>query len=108
MSDYELEDVYNMDEIGLYFKAHLNKTLAQEKVKGWKLQREHVTLALAINSTGPDKLKLLVIYMSKQPRCFGRWQPHEYVRWHSNKTTWMKLKFGFCSSTISLEAKIKR
>ena len=89
LSDYELEDVYNMDETGLYSKAHLNKTLAKEKVKGRKLQRERVTLALAINSTRPNKLKLLVIYTSKQPGCFGRWQPHEYVRWHSNKTAWI-------------------
>ena len=37
-----------------------------------------------------DKLKLLVIYTSTQPRCFGRWQPHEYVWWHSNKIAWMK------------------
>ena len=79
-----------MDENGLYFRAHLNKTLAQGKVKGRKLQKEHVTLALVVNPTRIDKLKLLVLYTSKQPQCFGRWQPYEYVRWHSNKTTWMK------------------
>ena len=28
-----------MDEIGLYFIAHPDKTLAQGKVKGWKLQQ---------------------------------------------------------------------
>ena len=28
--------------------------------------------------------------MSKQLRCFGRQQPHKYIRWHSIKTTWMK------------------
>ena len=67
MSNYKLEDVYNMDEIGLYFRAHPNKTLAQGKVKGRKLQKERVTLALVVNSTGTDKLKLLVIYKSKQP-----------------------------------------
>ena len=90
MSNYEFEDVYNMDETGLYFRAHPNKTLAQGKVKGRKLQKERVTLALAANSTRNHKLKLVVIYTSKQPRCLGRWHPHEYVRWHSNKTTWMK------------------
>jgi hypothetical protein len=89
LSYYAPEDVYNMDETGLYFRAHPNKRLAQGKVKGWKLHNELVTLALVVNSTGTDKLKLLMIYMSKQPRCFGRWQPHEYVWWHSKKTTWM-------------------
>ena len=89
MSNYAPEDVYNMDETGLYFKVHPNKTLAQGKVKGRKLQNERVTLALVVNSTGTDKLKLLMIYTSKQPQCFGRRQPHEYVWWQSNKITWM-------------------
>jgi hypothetical protein len=40
--------------------------------------------AHAVNSTWTEKLKLLMVYMSKQPRCFGRWQPHEFVWWHSN------------------------
>jgi hypothetical protein len=79
-----------MDETRLYFRAHSNNTLAQGNVKGWKLQKECVTLALDVNLIGTDKLKLLVTYASEQPQCFGRWQPHEYVRWHSNKTTWMK------------------
>jgi beta-xylosidase len=33
---------------------------------------------------------LLVIYKYEQPRCSGRWHPHEYGRWHSNKFAWMK------------------
>ena len=83
MSHYEPEDVYNMNETKLYFRAQPIKTLAQRKVEGRKLQKERVTLALVVNSTGINKLKLFVIYMSKQQRSFGRWQPHEYVRWHS-------------------------
>jgi hypothetical protein len=48
-------------------------------VKGWKLQKEHVTFAPDINSIGIDKLKLLMIYTFKQPQCFGMWQCDEYV-----------------------------
>ena len=51
----------------LYFGVHPNKILAQGKVKGRKLQKERVTLAFVVNSTITDKLKLLVIYTSKQP-----------------------------------------
>ena len=70
-----------MDETGLYFRAHPNKTLTQGKVKGWKLHNQPITLALVVDSTGINKLKLLVIYMSKQPQCFRRWERHEYVQW---------------------------
>ena len=38
---------------------------AQGKVKGRKLQKKRVTFALAVNSLGIDKLKLLMIYTSK-------------------------------------------
>ena len=48
-------------------------------MKGQKLQKECVTLALVVNANGIDKLKLLVIYKPKQPQCFERWQPHKYV-----------------------------
>ena len=34
LSNYVAQDVYNMDDTGLYFKANRNKTLAQGKVKG--------------------------------------------------------------------------
>ena len=56
-----------MDETELYFRANPNKTLAQGQAKGQKLHKECVTIVLVVNSTGTDKLKLLVIYMSKQP-----------------------------------------
>ena len=61
-----------MDEIGLYSRTQPEKTLTQGKVKGWKLQKERVALALGVNSTRIDKLKLLVIYTSKQPRTFWK------------------------------------
>ena len=36
-SNYVPEDIYNKDEI-VFFRAHLNKILAQGKVRGLKLQ----------------------------------------------------------------------
>jgi hypothetical protein len=80
LSDYEHEDVYNMDEVGLYFRAHPNKTLTYRRVKGWRLQKKCVTLALVVISIGTNKLKLLMIYMSKQPRCLGRWHRGSLMR----------------------------
>ena len=56
-----------------------NKTLVQGKVHGCKIQKDHLTLALAINMTSVDKLKLVIIYKSRRPRWFGRWLPTSYV-----------------------------
>ena len=37
LATYKPEDVYNLDETGLYFRAQPTKTLAQGKVKGRKI-----------------------------------------------------------------------
>jgi hypothetical protein len=105
--DYELEDVYNTDETKLYFKVHPNKTLAQGKVKGQKLQKERVTLVVI--STGIDNLKLLIIYSSKQPQCFGRFMStFGGTQIEQLGCRRMCLKLRFCSSTITSKAKIER
>jgi hypothetical protein len=67
LSNYEHEDVYYMNETGVYLRANPNKTLSQGKVKGQKLHKERGTLALVMNLAGTHMLKLFVIYMSKQP-----------------------------------------
>ena len=50
LSNYEPEYVCNMDETGLYFRAHPNKRLACGMVWGRKLQKERATLALVMVS----------------------------------------------------------
>ena len=54
-----------------------------------KFQKDRLTLALVVNTTCTNKLKLVILYRSLHPRCFGRWLPTEYVWWFSNRTTWM-------------------
>ena len=69
--------------------AQPNKTLAQGKVCGRKIQKDCLTLALAINTTSIDKLKFVINYKSLCPRCFGRWLPTNYVWWFANQMAWM-------------------
>ena len=56
-----LEDVYNMDEIVLFYHAQSNRILAQGKVCGCKLLKDCLTLALVVNTIGTNKLKLIII-----------------------------------------------
>ena len=67
-----LEDIYNMDEIGSFYCAQQNMTLSQGKVCGRKIQKDCLTLALAINTTSIEKLKSMIFYKSLRPRCSGR------------------------------------
>jgi hypothetical protein len=89
--NYSASNVFNFDETGLLYKALPNRTLAEGKVKGKKLSKERMTLGLACNADGSEKLKMVVVHKSKRPRCFGRtFDPDTLVHWFSNKTAWMQ------------------
>ena len=83
LKDYPLENVYNADEFGLFFKLLPDKSLVfkKESCHGGKLSKERVTVLTCANATGTHKLRLLVIRKSRSPRCFKNVQsfPVDYV-----------------------------
>jgi hypothetical protein len=82
-----LEDVTLWMRMVYYAKP--NKTLAQGKVRGHKIQKNNLILNLVIHMTCIDKLKVVIIYKALHPRCFGRWLPTNYVWWFANQMAWM-------------------
>ncbi|XP_057324247.1 tigger transposable element-derived protein 4-like [Microplitis mediator] len=88
--DYEPKDIFNADETGLFFKCLPDKTLIfkNEKCYGGKHSKERLTILLATNMTGSEKLKPLVIGKSKKPRCFSGCKslPLDY---EANTIAWM-------------------
>lgn len=90
LADYDPRDVFNADETGLFFKCLPEKTLAfkGETCHGGKRSKERVTVMVAANMTGTEKLKLLVIGKSAKPRCFSgvKSLPVDY---QNNKKAWM-------------------
>jgi secreted PhoX family phosphatase len=57
-----LEQVYNCDETGLFYKMLSNKTFAARNEKhAYKLQKDRVTLLASSNAAGIHKLPLAVI-----------------------------------------------
>ncbi|XP_056645853.1 tigger transposable element-derived protein 6-like [Diorhabda sublineata] len=61
LQDYQPDDVFNMDECGLFYKCLPNKTLAfkDDKCFSGKNSKERVTVVVCANMTG--KLRILVI-----------------------------------------------
>jgi len=90
LEGYKPCDIFNADETALFYKCMPDKTLAfkNEKCSGGKHSKERLTLLLAVNMTGTDKLKPLLIGKSKKPRCFAGVKsfPVEYT---ANKKAWM-------------------
>ncbi|KAL5510691.1 hypothetical protein EMCRGX_G006284 [Ephydatia muelleri] len=64
-------------------------------VRGFKKTKDSITAGLAVNSTGGERLKPIVIHKSKRPRCFGKtFNPDSVVSYHSNKKAWMRSNQG--------------
>ena len=65
-----LEQLYNCDETGMYFRMLPAKTLAsryEKGAEGMKKQKDCVTLMACSNATGSS---LILISKSANPRCF--------------------------------------
>ena len=59
-------------------------------VRGFKKAKDHITVGLAVNSTGEECLKPTVIHKSKRPRRSGKtFNPDSVVSYYSNKKAWM-------------------
>jgi transcriptional regulator with XRE-family HTH domain len=89
LSNFRLEDVWNFDETGLFWKGLPNRSLVERgsKSKGGKLAKERLTIGLLCSSVG-EKFKPIVIGKSAMPRAFERRLPLS-VHYRSNKTAWM-------------------
>ncbi|XP_017791563.1 PREDICTED: tigger transposable element-derived protein 2-like [Habropoda laboriosa] len=86
-----LENIYNMDESGLLWKALPTKTLAEDEarnISGYKLRKDRITIGLCTNALGTHKIMPLVIYKYKSPRALK----HEVslpVIFKSQMNAWM-------------------
>jgi hypothetical protein len=58
---YADQDIFNMDETGLFWKLTSNRTLATEAGSGGKKCKDRVTLALTTNEDGTERLEPWVI-----------------------------------------------
>ena len=69
---YRPEDIFNMDETGLFFHETTNKSFHTkgDDCAGGKQSKERITLALTA-SMMDEKLKPLVIGKAQKPMCFA-------------------------------------
>ena len=89
LSNYELPDIYNADEFGLFFQALLSKSLhlKDEKCIGGKFSKVRLTGLAAANVNG-EKFPMFIIGESKSPRCFRNLKQLP-CRYRGQKKSWM-------------------
>lgn len=88
--EYLEDDIYNMDETGLFWRSAVNHGLLSTPLPGKKQDKSRITAVLCTNSTGTDRLPLWFIGHAQQPRAL-RGLNFEALgcRWQGNKKAWM-------------------
>ena len=87
---YDLDDVLNMDETGLFWKLTPDRTLATKAGSGGKKSKDWVTLVFTVSASGKKEL-VWCIAKSKNPRCFKKINRRLLrVIYRYNKTKWMR------------------
>ena len=88
-----LNQVFNCDETGLYWKLMPNKTLVtsrEKEAKGFKKPKDRVTLMACANASGLIKLPLVFVHKSLNPRCFKNLDKNDLpVEYYAQKNSWM-------------------
>ena len=90
-----LEQLYNVDETGLYYRSVPENTLASEKEKsvpGRKLCKARVSLLCGANVLGSHRLKPMVVGKAKQPRCLRGIMDSLPVHYDHSMKAWFNAK----------------
>ena len=89
LSKYDLKDIFNADEFGLFYQCLPNKTyhFKGQKCSGGKNSKVRLTGMAAGNAIG-EKLPMFVIGKSKTPRCFKHIK-NLPCKYKSQKKSWM-------------------
>lgn len=75
--NFLLENVYNADESGIYWKSFPSLTLASREEKsapGRKDCKDRVTFLFCSNAAGTNKIRLCMIGKSAKPRSIKKYQ----------------------------------
>ena len=88
---YNADDIYNVDESGLFYQYLPNKTFtlqAEKASRGIKEFKQRLTILVGANMAGNDKLEPVVIGKAAKPRCF-RGINRIPLPYYSNAKAWM-------------------
>ena len=91
LSDYELEDIWNLDETGLFYRTLPTRSLVTKSRKGGKLAKDRVTLNFIVNASGSECM-IQMIGKSKKPRALKNidTSSHFGIKYYNNSKSWMR------------------
>ncbi|RIB30890.1 DDE superfamily endonuclease-domain-containing protein [Gigaspora rosea] len=107
LQSYNLEDIWNADETGLYWKMKPSSTLARSKLAGHKKEKARVSILYTANASGTKKMKLAFIHTCKTPRPLRNLNYTNLpIYYYWNKKSWMQVNI-FNDLLLKLNYQIK-
>ena len=94
---FNLEDIYNGDESGLFFCQLPTRALMKKMRKGKKLNKLRATLNFIVNALGTD-IHIQLIGCSARPRAFGKtMRPYDSygIDYYNQRKSWMNSEIFF-------------
>ena len=94
VNEYDPNNVYNMDETGLFFRLAPRYTMLLPSedpttIRGKKKLLDRVTLVVCCNATGTEKVPITMIGKAKEPACIvGNSWPLPYV---AQRNAWIDI-----------------
>jgi hypothetical protein len=87
---YKAKDRFNIDETYINPFNPPDRGMATHKISGKKKNKFRITITLACNATGTEKLPLFFIGKSAKPRCFDKKSGDQLgLYYQNNKKAWM-------------------
>lgn len=88
--EYNEQDIYNMDETALYWRMMPSRGLATQQQPGVKKDKARISLVLAVNASGTDRLPIWIIGKHKTPRALRNICVKTMgAEWRWNTKAWM-------------------
>ncbi|KAF7690784.1 Tigger transposable element-derived protein 6 [Cucumispora dikerogammari] len=86
--EYSRNNIYNMNETGLFYKLFRSKTVCKSVREGYKILKDRVSIGLCRNFFETHIMKPLIIGKTANPRCFCNWKQRT-TNYTSSKRGWM-------------------
>ncbi|KAK3858664.1 hypothetical protein Pcinc_035170 [Petrolisthes cinctipes] len=93
---YTLDQVYNCEETGLYWKRSPSSTFihkTEKQAPDIKMAKDRIGILFTCNATGTHRMKPLIIYKFKKPRAYKGADMNELddIYWASNPKGYMNM-----------------
>ncbi|XP_022866870.1 uncharacterized protein LOC111386636 [Olea europaea var. sylvestris] len=90
LDQFQLKDIYNMDETELFYRLKADHSLATKQLEGRKKNKEIITVVVCCNGDESDKVPHWVIGKYANPKYFKYVNMNNLnCKYQSNKKAWM-------------------